>query len=484
MMKQKLKAGPQTATDYKRSIIPEFAVHGSQKSVRVKDQQYFSGLSKNLWDDYGKLIEKNKTFLSKERNEQIEKHAKDLEQQDRKEREQLKQTKIIVNKQEYQQRMSKKLLEIALLQQQSHQIVDERQSNILLSNPLSPFEINKSKVKSQGRQYLNGQAENKWNDLTQQCSKNQKIIFTPKVIQFENQAIENIKKKLESIDENKEMIKSCYVQQGEVLRSTFKEKHQKNLEFEKDLRIGIFGKNGYDKTKTKIIRIAKTPATYNGAFPTKYKMDPYIQKLKEKPLSEKDKQLCEKLATPKKVINFKAIFCFIQNTINHTQKEYQPQNVFDYPEFKGMLIPSIDKVMCSKQENIVKKFKENPSVKELAKNVSSPERVYQLIIRPKTASTQRGFIMKPLSSFDDIQIQRSKNFIEHNQTEKEIVQELDKFSSNLKNQALQRPQSGFCRVTQKENQLLKGVEGFKKVREFKKDPVYPHNVIKGLDHSL
>ncbi|EAR96975.2 hypothetical protein TTHERM_00194670 (macronuclear) [Tetrahymena thermophila SB210] len=464
MMNQKLKVGPQTATDYKRSIIPEFAVHGSQKSVRVKDSQYFSGLSKNLWDDYGKLIEKNKTFLSKERNEQIEKHAKDLEQQDRKEREQLKQSKIIINKQECQQRMSKKLLEIALLQQQSHQIVDERQSNILLNNPLSPFEINKSKVKSQGRQYLNGQAENKWNDLTQQCSKSQKIIFTPKVIQFENQAIENIKKKLESIDENKEMIKSCYVQQGEILRSTFKEKHQKNLEFEKDLRIGIFGKNGYDKTKTKIIRIAQTPATYNGAFPTKYKMDPYIQKLKEKPLSEKDKQLCEKLATPK--------------------KEYQPQNVFDYPEFKGMLIPTIDKLMCSKQENIVKKFKENPSVKELTKNINSPERVNQLIIRPKTANSQRGFIMEPLSSFDDIQIQRSKNFIEHNQTEKEIVQELDKFSSNLKNQALQRPQSGFCRVTQKENKLLKDVEGFKKVREYKKDPVYPHNVIKGLDHSL
>lgn len=65
------------------------------------------------------------------------------------------------------------------------------------------------------------------------------------------------------IEENRELIKSCFVKQGDITRKTLLEKHKKNLEFEKDLKLGVFGKNTLDKSKNKILRIVNTPATYN-----------------------------------------------------------------------------------------------------------------------------------------------------------------------------------------------------------------------------
>lgn len=70
------------------------------------------------------------------------------------------------------------------------------------------------------------------------------------------------------------MVKSCYVKKSEATRKTLQDKHKQNLEFEKDLKLGIFGKNVLDKKK--IVRIAHTPVAYNREFPNKYKMDPYI----------------------------------------------------------------------------------------------------------------------------------------------------------------------------------------------------------------
>ena len=77
------------------------------------------------------------------------------------------------------------------------------------------------------------------------------------------------------------------------------------MNIEKDLKLGVFGKQGFDSEQGKVVRMANTPELFEREFPLKYDSQPYLNKLKTKPMTEKESQLFERLATPKKVCIYK-----------------------------------------------------------------------------------------------------------------------------------------------------------------------------------
>jgi len=48
-------------------------------------------------------------------------------------------------------------------------------------------------------------------------------------------------------EKEKEEIKQCFKKQYEELHKSFLDKRIKNLQKEKDLKLGVFGKQGFDK---------------------------------------------------------------------------------------------------------------------------------------------------------------------------------------------------------------------------------------------
>ena len=105
---------------------------------------------------------------------------------------------------------------------------------------------------------------------------------------MEKSAISSIVNRIAEKEKEQEDIKQCFKNQHQHLHKSFLDRRIKNLNIEKDLKLGVFGKQGFDIEQGKVVRMANMPELFEREFPLKYDSQPYLNKLKTKHITEKE----------------------------------------------------------------------------------------------------------------------------------------------------------------------------------------------------
>lgn len=296
--------------------------------------------------------------------------------------------------------------------------------------------------KTNSRTVFANHPPNTWNHLDKINSKQAAFLFPQKYVASEEQCINLMQEKVIE-EQNIESIKKQYQKKKiEQIHQKFIEQHKQNMEKEKKLKLGVFGK--YIKQpdeRYKLVQQEPVTSVQQQQFPTKFSI---IKESKSVILDNQNQneyklnQLFSRLSQPK--------------------QQYIPKELIEYGDFRGLLLADLDENTVIKNQVVTDQFKSTSRVNQLKIKTmyrpNSSNSAYTVVRRPPSFQMLKGAYDTHEKSADVIMLEKN--------IQQQTFSDLDDFDKKLNKM---KTSSGFCQVKRTENLMMFDSRGFFKVKQ-------------------
>eukprot|EP00825_Cyclidium_porcatum_P047833 TRINITY_DN7852_c0_g1_i9.p1 TRINITY_DN7852_c0_g1~~TRINITY_DN7852_c0_g1_i9.p1 ORF type:complete len:223 (-),score=41.64 TRINITY_DN7852_c0_g1_i9:92-760(-) len=210
MLKQKQKIGKQHEKDFWHNILSQNDCPFEQKIYPAKDYKFFLKNNDNIWNNPSKLSQKSQIefYKNQEIHQQYVKLGQQSQLQQKEEQVEDRKQRIVSAKIEHQESVHKRQKELAILQQQSCQVIDQNQLK-QIEDCQNPFQVKQMTWKSSSRNVIGLNPPNKWNQIKQINHKQAEVLYPKQVVAHEEQCMDMIKEKVIEEQNIESIRKSC-----------------------------------------------------------------------------------------------------------------------------------------------------------------------------------------------------------------------------------------------------------------------------------